>query len=898
MNNIKNIFRTGLAAVLLAGISASCSDESLLTQGGDGTVTFSAVLEDGTATRAFGDGTSAKQLRYAVYDNNGTLVTDGRATVSNKTATVTLQLALGQTYDIAFFATRSLSTYTFNAADKSVTVNYDQMSGGAGSSNYAYDDDCFYKVVKGYVAGSSVQEDVILKRPVAQVNFGTNDLDADAVKKFYGSTYVYSGLKTKACTRLDLLTGEASDETEIALPLKRNFNEAFPVEGGYKYLSVTYILVGDPSPVRDLTLGTGKSRGDYAGNAIKELTIPNAPTQRNYRTNIYGSLLTSSSDWNVTIEPIYDTEAYNIWTGQVKNPVQDPDNENLYTVNNPAELAGLAKMVNAGNDFAGKTVLLTTDCDLNNRNWTPIGTNEHSFNGVFDGQGHTISNLNVTLGKTSIPAGLFGAIKSNGANKSEVKNLVIDGATINTLAATPANYSTGVAVGWIYTGKCVEGVTVRNATIDAYRWTGGVVGKGYGSVNNCTAEDIDITMHFENLNGEWDNCDKAGAIMGQQDEGRYTLTGNKASRVKISGYRHIGGLFGYVNSGDGSGKKQVTDNSVTDAVISQNLFHNYKSIASGELLGEISGYFGSNIVDENNTASGVTIDAIPIVKDAAALIAAATNGGDIILGADLDLSSAQGTLTLTAPTTIDLAGNTLKVKGGAIVNESELTIEGEGTITSDGTTISSLSGAKIVINDGTIETTGGENKYAVYVEGDAEINGGTLHSTQSPALNFNVANEYQKSHTLVVNGGTFITDNNYALNAYAGNCSKTHKVVINGGTFMGPSGARADGAVDMTIEDGYFIQTSATATGHGFCAGAESYGSDKCKVTINGGWFYGNAHYAICNANQATTIVNGGYLNKTGGGFTLGAGRSLNTLATPATAKVNGATYSFGYQVK
>ena len=69
-------------------------------------------------------------------------------------------------------------------------------------------------------------------------------------------------------------------------------------------------------------------------------------------------------------------------------------------------------------------------------------------------------------------------------------------------------------------------------------------------------------------------------------------------------------------------------------------------------------------------------------------------------------------------------------------------------------------------------------------------------------------------------------------------------------------------------------------------------------MTINGGWFYGNAHYAICNANQATTIVNGGYLNKTGGGFTLGAGRSLNTLATPATAKVNGATYSFGYQVK
>lgn len=122
-------------------------------------------------------------------------------------------------------------------------------------------------------------------------------------------------------------------------------------------------------------------------------------------------------------------------------------------------------------------------------------------------------------------------------------------------------------------------------------------------------------------------------------------------------------------------------------------------------------------------------------------------------------------------------------------------------------------------------------------------------------------------------------------------------MAISGGTFLGNSGARADGNVKVVINGGDFIQKSTNSYGHAFCAGAEGYYSGT-EVTINGGYFYGGPGYAICNAYQATTTVNAAIINKTGGGFTLGTGRSTEQLASPATRTILGDTYTFPYRVK
>ena len=52
--------------------------------------------------------------------------------------------------------------------------------------------------------------------------------------------------------------------------------------------------------------------------------------------------------------------------------------------------------VNAGNDFAGKTIILAADIDLAGEDWVPIGTDETPFAGKFNGGNHTISGLRIT----------------------------------------------------------------------------------------------------------------------------------------------------------------------------------------------------------------------------------------------------------------------------------------------------------------------------------------------------------------------------------------------------------------------------------------------------------------------------------------------------------------------
>ena len=73
-----------------------------------------------------------------------------------------------------------------------------------------------------------------------------------------------------------------------------------------------------------------------------------------------------------------------------------------YRISTAEQLAGLAQLVNADpgtTNFAGKTLYLENDLDLSGHEWISIGTvlggeyPEYSFCGVFDGQGHVISNL-------------------------------------------------------------------------------------------------------------------------------------------------------------------------------------------------------------------------------------------------------------------------------------------------------------------------------------------------------------------------------------------------------------------------------------------------------------------------------------------------------------------------
>ena len=156
----------------------------------------------------------------------------------------------------------------------------------------------------------------------------------------------------------------------------------------------------------------------------------------------------------------------------------EPNAEGIYEISTAEQLAGLAKLVNGGNNFSGKTIKLTADIDLNNQAWTPIGNGDNSFAffGTFDGDGYTISGLNVP--DANAP-GLFGCIFGT------VQNLIVKGSVTVGDEADGGDY--GEAGGVV----CDNNGTVQNCgfygsvndeiELDA----GGVAGGGYGKVLNC-----------------------------------------------------------------------------------------------------------------------------------------------------------------------------------------------------------------------------------------------------------------------------------------------------------------------------------------------------------------------------------------------------------------------------
>ena len=290
-------FTIAAAALLVT----SCNDEmdNGLKTGDEGTVTFTAQLPSEMGTRAFADGLTAKHLQYAVYEagqstplkvfgDETTVV--GEAEMVDLKKSVTLQLTSGKSYDVIFWADATTdSPYTFDPATQKVSVDYSKVNNNSDNC------DAFFKKETITVSGNQ-SVDVKLTRPFAQVNIGTDDFDA---AKASGLKVTQTEVVAKAFATLNLATGEVADEADRTFTMKAiptASDGEFPVAGGYKYLSMDYLLVGADKATVDVAF-------NYGGPQNR--TFTNVPVQRNYRTNIYGSLLTNTTDFNVVIEPAF-----------------------------------------------------------------------------------------------------------------------------------------------------------------------------------------------------------------------------------------------------------------------------------------------------------------------------------------------------------------------------------------------------------------------------------------------------------------------------------------------------------------------------------------------------------------------------------------------------------------
>lgn len=329
---MKKVLFSTVAMSALMLMATSCADDqtSDLKAGAESTVTITAQLPGDMGTRAFADGTKATELHYAVYEKGTTIrlavckkadgtkgQLEGTATMTGLQTTISLQLTTGKEYDFVFWADApGDNVYTFNSEDQTVTVNY------ANAENNTDNLDAFFGQKKDLKVSGNMSISQELRRPFAQINIGTDDFDAAAAA---GYTVSESTIGVATYKTLNLLSGEVSHPvtaTFVKKPIPTEDSKFSVNSKDYKYLSMSYVLVPKDKETVDIAF-------DYT---LTNRTFTNVPVQRNYRTNIYGSLLTNTADFNVVIVPGFN----------------DPDyNHNVITASTQTELATAAQTPNA-----------------------------------------------------------------------------------------------------------------------------------------------------------------------------------------------------------------------------------------------------------------------------------------------------------------------------------------------------------------------------------------------------------------------------------------------------------------------------------------------------------------------------------------------------------------------
>lgn len=353
-----------LAAAALTLLAVSCNKEQV-TEVPDGQlvdVTFTAALPGEMATKAIGDGQTAKTLYVSVYENDDEktkLELDKTATFTDLKTQVTFSLVKGKTYNFVFWA-QAAEGAPYDVTDlKNIKISYE----GAEANDEKRD--AFYATRKELKVNGALTETIKLYRPFAQVNFGTADYDAAVAAGVEPVKSVFTA--TDVATVFDTFEAEGKEAkdvvtfTESALPGETLVTKA----GDYKWMTMNYIIPVGKQGEKHISNVTAAFVTEDGVSVTA--SAPQAPVQNNYRTNIVGDLLTSQVIFNIEIVPIFNEPDNDIDIVNVKN---EASLRALFATGGEATLAadldlGETVSVAAGKevtlDLNGKTIKNSTD---------------------------------------------------------------------------------------------------------------------------------------------------------------------------------------------------------------------------------------------------------------------------------------------------------------------------------------------------------------------------------------------------------------------------------------------------------------------------------------------------------------------------------------------------------
>lgn len=224
-----------------------------------------------------------------------------------------------------------------------------------------------------------------------------------------------------------------------------------------------------------------------------------------------------------------------------------------YTVTTADELAGLAKLVAEGNNFAGWKIFLGTDIDLSSyekyddeKGWLPIGSESNPFKGSFNGNDYSVKGLKINRPDEHF-IGLFGYVDGGIIEKIYIESADITGKS-----------GIGGVVGFI------RG-TVRNCSysgvIKGEDNIGGITGVNGGTISRCynTADITASGAGIGGISGYNDNtvkeCFNSGTVKGLNGVGG--IAGGNGKNIEncynvgdvIGEYNVTGGIAGSADKG-------------------------------------------------------------------------------------------------------------------------------------------------------------------------------------------------------------------------------------------------------------------------------------------------------------------------------------------------------------
>ena len=643
----------------------------------------------------------------------------------------------------------------------------------------------------------------------------------------------------------------------------------------YAYVAMNYVGFADEdNTVVDVEFSIETSEKNHIIHSVG-----NVPVKPNYRTNIVGNLLTAETEYNVTLNDTWYTpsEVVEIWDGQtLTTPDYNVENK-TWTVDNGAELAWIAHLVNGtlpadapstrSGDSTPKydksqVIVLSKDINLGGYEWTPIGTGSKHFQGLFEGNGHIISNFQITEKHNGSQAAFFGTVSGD----PTFRNVTIQDAKVVYPGEEVGDFYAAALIGTAYGNVTIQNVTVKNCKISGNNKVAGILAHD-GVMSSLNIDNCHV-LNCEIVSAHATDGGNVGGLVGLFQGVAKTAT-NAAPYgdhiIKNSSVKNtVINAVNSTNSGKRSNGEFVAciggkDNQtlvINNCVVDGNTFTQNEGVTYVSPYGVFVGgdrsddrkatviVDGKMMIDNGFTKEGNTFE----VSNAAHFLAAAN------MLADGDVIKLLADVTFNANDRTDNAG---WWDGLAYSGDKSFTIDlGGYTITQDNSLNDYLiwvknDGAKantITLKNGTMDA--GKTAYSAFATASSNTQKITVNLENVNLIN-NISNgavvKARGGSVLNVNAGTVIT----GKNSYVGIEAVGNNTVVN-------------------VYDGAKIYQNGTSSDVGAIIGASYnatlniYGGEgksaKCgiivmstgaRVNVSGGEWIANGDGTVATGNKA-----------------------------------------------